>query len=274
MPGQHLRRGDNNEQVRALQDMLNRTGTLLSLDGDFGPATEKAVREAQREAGLPVTGEADPETWRWLEAQPEPSPDLPCAGVTFVVREEVGSRVQYDRVAARPHFPGESSGVTIGIGYDLQFQGNSFENDWAGELSAEQIARLRSWLGKRGTSQAAQELADIVVPFRSAWRVFTVKTLPKYVDQTRGAFPSFNSLPDLCRAVLVSLVYNRGPRLDDSSGEDRRREMRQIRIALDRGDLAAVPELLQSMKRLWPGSRGLQDRRDREAGLWRQGLAV
>jgi hypothetical protein len=38
-------------------------------------------------------------------------------------------------------------------------------------------------------------------------------------------------------------------------------------LALDR-----VAGEIEAMKRLWPQSRGLCERRDREAGLWRKGL--
>jgi len=66
----------------------------------------------------------------------------------------------------------------------------------------------------------------------------------------------------------VSLVYNRGPEM---SG-DRRREMKAIQVHLAAGDFSEVAVEIEAMKRLWPNSRGLRDRRDREAGLWRKGL--
>jgi hypothetical protein len=266
-----LQRPSKHEAVKLLQDLLNRVGALLEVDGDFGRATERAVKEAQELARLPVTGIADPATWAWLETQPLPSPVLSTGDVTFVVREEVGSREYYDQVTAFPHFPGEKSGVTIGVGYDLRFQGpDNFEADWRGELRSEELDKLRPYLGKRGTEAAIAALKSIKIPFATSWRVFTKCTLPRYVIQTQSIYPQFGDLPDGCRGVLVSLVYNRGADLD--LNDDRRREMRAIKAHLAARNLTRVAEEIEAMKRLWPNSRGLCDRRDREAALWRKGL--
>ena len=263
-----LSRPIKNDSVKELQRLLNRIGALLVDDGDFGPGTERAVKAAQEQAGLNAYGVAEVATWSWLEAQPEPSPEIPTAAVTFIVREEVGSRRTYERGTAFPHFPGEKSGITIGIGYDLRFQDTDFEGDWAGELSADQIGLLRPHLGKPGSSAAAAALHSIEVPFAAAWRVFAKNTLPRYVGRTRRAFPGFDDLPPLCRGVLTSLVYNRGAGMDG----ERRAEMRAIRDHLRDGRPSQVAAELRSMKRLWPDSRGLRGRRDREAELWLEGL--
>jgi len=47
-----LRRPRKHKTVKELQDLLNRIGALLDVDGDFGPGTERAVREAQEIAGF------------------------------------------------------------------------------------------------------------------------------------------------------------------------------------------------------------------------------
>lgn len=53
-----LRRGGNNDpqQVRELQTRLNERGARLEVDGRFGPRTERAVRDFQRENGLSADG--------------------------------------------------------------------------------------------------------------------------------------------------------------------------------------------------------------------------
>lgn len=48
--------GSKGHQVRDLQSTLNRHGSRLYVDGDFGPATEAAVMEFQRQSGLVVDG--------------------------------------------------------------------------------------------------------------------------------------------------------------------------------------------------------------------------
>ena len=268
--GPELRRPARGADVERLQGLLNKAGALLTVDGDFGPGTERAVKEAQKLAGQPASGVADDALWFWLQAQPEPSPVMPVEAVTFLVAEEVGGRAFYDRHAAFPHFPGEASGVTIGIGYDLRFHDAAeLERDWGAVLSREAMARLKVHVGKKGSKAAVDALRSIQIPFPAAWKVFTAESLPKYVDKTRKAFPGFDGLPPLARGALVSLVYNRGASMDG----DKRREMRAIRDHIAAGRFDAVPAEFESMKRLWPGNRGLRTRREKEAALWRKGFA-
>jgi peptidoglycan hydrolase-like protein with peptidoglycan-binding domain len=65
-----LRNGDQGNQVRRLQVLLNRdypAYSKLEEDGAFGPKTEAVIREFQRRAGLPVNGIAGPETLMKLD---------------------------------------------------------------------------------------------------------------------------------------------------------------------------------------------------------------
>lgn len=265
-----LQRGANGVEVQILQHRLNRIGALLDCDGEFGAGTEAAVKEAQQLAGLPVTGIADAATWHWLEALPEPSDRIPVEAVTFIVSEEVGGRRFYERHVAMPHFPGAASGVTIGVGYDLRFQeAAAFEADWHGILTPAQMAALHPHLGKPGSPAACRALADLRIPFSAAWQVFVKRALPRAVEQTERCYGALDPLPPLCRGVLVSLVYNRGTDLSGNS----RREMRAIQQHLAAGLREAVAGEIESMKRLWPDSAGLRKRRDREAEMWRRGLA-
>jgi hypothetical protein len=59
-----LQRGSTGDRVKSLQRVLNAWYPTLRLvvDGDFGPATEKAVRDMQSRAGLVVDGIAGPAT--------------------------------------------------------------------------------------------------------------------------------------------------------------------------------------------------------------------
>ncbi|MGN9909226.1 peptidoglycan-binding domain-containing protein [Phytohabitans sp. LJ34] len=67
-PGQPtVKKGDSGDAVRQAQRALRRTpNTTLVVDGSFGPATETATREFQKQAGLPVTGVVDAATWAAL----------------------------------------------------------------------------------------------------------------------------------------------------------------------------------------------------------------
>lgn len=279
-----LRRNDKGEEVRRLQSLLNRVGAMLVADGDFGLGTERGVRYGQNRAGLPVTGVVEEPLWRWLAEQPEPCPSLDVNGIALIAREETGGLAYYQDVTRWPHYPGSASGITIGIGYDLRFNSeDDLRAAWGAHLAASVLRELVRDIGKAGNRSRASELKrlGIEIPFVAAWQVFVERTLPRFYEETAAIYPSLARLPALCRAVLVSLVYNRGSSLRGPS----RLEMRLIRDILVRADdpalapparltvLAEVEEQLVAMQRLWPLGSGLRKRRQAEANLWRDGLA-
>lgn len=66
-----LRRGNRGPAVRRVQGLLRAanpalTDANLSLGGDFGPVTERLVKELQTRHGLEVDGVVGPQTWRAL----------------------------------------------------------------------------------------------------------------------------------------------------------------------------------------------------------------
>lgn len=79
--GEPLAQGAFGETVEMLQRTLNarmEPSPMLSVDGDFGPGTEGAVRAFQESKNLPATGVVDQATWTALGAlvseQPQPDP--------------------------------------------------------------------------------------------------------------------------------------------------------------------------------------------------------
>jgi putative chitinase len=56
----------NDDDVERLQTILARRGYLIGIDGDFGPATELAVKSFQVLKSLPSSGVVDPATWAAL----------------------------------------------------------------------------------------------------------------------------------------------------------------------------------------------------------------
>ena len=63
-----LSNGSRGSDVETLQAYLNAViGSGLEVDGKFGPATNKAVKEFQREYGLTIDGIAGKVTWSALE---------------------------------------------------------------------------------------------------------------------------------------------------------------------------------------------------------------
>jgi hypothetical protein len=58
-----LFKGHGGPAVKLLQQLLNKNGAKVLVDGDFGPATENAVKAFQRKRGLVVDGKVGPATW-------------------------------------------------------------------------------------------------------------------------------------------------------------------------------------------------------------------
>jgi len=169
-------------------------------------------------------------------------------------------------------WPGGSSGITLGIGYDLGYVTvDQFESDWDDYLSAPQLARLKTAVGLRGikAKNRATQFADIRIKRVDAEKVFVERTIPLCQLRTSQAFPGVERLPVDAQGALISLVYNRGTSMVDDSPEDRRREMRAVRDAVAEQNLREIARQIRLMKRLWEGKGldGLLKRRDAEAGL-------
>jgi hypothetical protein len=189
-------------------------------------------------------------------------------GIASIIRWETGGEHEYD---AQPEWPGESSGVTIGIGWDLGM--TSFADTtraWGAHLPASTLAALIGVSGRTG--EAAQTVLPYVrhftIPWAAALAVFEATTLPTWYLRTLRIYPQAEELPGDCVAALVSLVFNRGPSL---TGE-RRREMCNIQALLKTGNLKEIPNQFREMARLWPNSKGLRRRREEEADLFQSGL--
>ena len=72
---QVIKRGQKGEKVKQLQTLLMKLGYKLpkfGADGDFGAETEKAVKQFQKDWGLPETGVADQITMDKLNSVPKP----------------------------------------------------------------------------------------------------------------------------------------------------------------------------------------------------------
>jgi GH24 family phage-related lysozyme (muramidase) len=171
-------------------------------------------------------------------------------------------------------WPGGASGITIGRGYDLGYHtADEFDRDWRGKLPAQTMHLLRASIGLKG--DAARERARalrgrIHISRTDADAVFLLRELPKTIRLTFDAFPGMERLPLDAQGALVSLVFNRGARMQDHDPVlQERREMRAIAAAVARGELQTIAKELRAMKRLWIGKGldGLLRRRDEEAGL-------
>jgi peptidoglycan hydrolase-like protein with peptidoglycan-binding domain len=273
-----LSQGDSGDAVKVLQRGLNKLASLLIVDGKFGPGTADAISVACPTLGLAPRTDADDELSDALARAPELSAELGTAGATFIARAEIASAKDYRNRYCHPTWPSAKSGITIGIGYDLQFaSADSLRADWGTRIADDVCARLIAACGSVGSDALVGTLRDIDVPLFAAMTVFTSNTLPQTIKQTASIYPQVMELSLPRRAALVSLVYNRGASLTDHGDPalENRREMRAIQDLLAAGNVDAVADQFDSMARLWdPGLPGLVKRRHDEATMWRSGFAA
>ena len=192
-----------------------------------------------------------------------------------------GGENYYNKFLKNPSWPGEQSGVTIGVGYDLGYVNKTeFSEDWK-DLPKETFDRLYKVVGIKGynTKNLIRGLKDITIPWELALKVFNNKTITKFWNLTKETFPNFDNLPEDAKGGLVSLVFNRGNALEG----DRRREMKLIRDAMklvstyDQKALSFIANQIRNMKRIWIGGsieKGMSRRRDAEAKLIEESLNV
>jgi GH24 family phage-related lysozyme (muramidase) len=194
--------------------------------------------------------------------------NLSSKGIQAIIKWETGGESYYDK---NPEWPGEQSGITIGVGWDLgHTSATETSRAWSPHLNAATLSLLVSVSGRKG--EAAKEVLPhvrhLVIPWMSALAVFENVTIPVWYMKTLRIYPQVVDLPGDCAAALVSLCFNRGTSL---SGE-RRREMSNIQALLRTGNLKEIPKQLREMKRLWPKTEGLRRRRNEEADLFESGL--
>lgn len=190
------------------------------------------------------------------------------SGMEQLIDHEVVSKHYYNRYLKNPVWPGGSSGVTIGIGYDLGYNRSyQIEKDWAGKLSDTMLAKLVKVAGlKAAMAKAAiSSLKTVEIDFDQASEVFSESTLPRYAEATLKAYPGVEDLYADAQAALLSLVYNRGTAMSGS----RRKEMAAIRPLVQAKNYSGIAQEIINMKRLWLGKGldGLLKRRDAEASM-------
>ena len=162
------------------------------------------LKRIQQELGVQADGVLGPETLTALEVRLEIEPgrrsvSLECSrsSLDLILRFEVGSRARYEKEFQRPVWPGASSGVTIGIGYDLGVAGKSaITADWEPYLYEPQLAALLAVQAVCGppAKRLAQSVSHVLIPLAAAEEVFYLRTLPAYAAQTRTTFPGVDRL--------------------------------------------------------------------------------
>ncbi|MEO1258996.1 MAG: peptidoglycan-binding protein [Bacteroidota bacterium] len=241
--------------LQRIKDIQARLG--LVADGIIGPATLTALENVIEKA-LGPPEEPVVHTMR-----------VSRMGINQLVKFEIVSKSYYNRFLKSPIWPGGESGVTIGIGYDVGYQPKrQIEKDWKGQIDDVDLNALLKVAGlKKGDAKKKiKKLKNISIPFDAAQEVFLTATLPNWAKITHRTYPGVEKLPADAQAMLLSLVYNRGPSLSQRSS---RREMRAIKPLVAAQDLPRIAAQVRSMKRIWEGKGlgGLLKRRDKEAQI-------
>jgi len=188
--------------------------------------------------------------------------------IELIIKHEVGGRSVYEKRYQKPIWAGGDSGVTIGLGYDCGYvTEKQFFSDWDG-LNLNFIHALRKVVGIKGEavkSMLRGEILQVRIPYNFAYDVFVNKSIPKYYALTKSIYPEIDSLNEDTRGALVSLIYNRGNKLDG----DTRKEMRSIVELVAKADYEGIADQIERSKRLWEnvGLDGLVKRREEEADL-------
>jgi GH24 family phage-related lysozyme (muramidase) len=195
--------------------------------------------------------------------------------IDLIIQFEVGGRAYYEKKLQSPIWAGGESGITIGMGYDMGYcNEKQFFQDWGNQLTPNFLDPLRKVVGLKGI-QAKQmlrgELLQVKISYNQAYEVFVKSSVPKYFKLTKTIYPELETLNEDTQGALVSMVYNRGNKLEGNS----RAEMKAIVKMVKDKNYDGIAEEIEKSKRHWEGKGldGLVVRREAEADLIRDSLA-
>ena len=175
----------------------------------------------------------------------------------------------YNRRLRKPIVPDpekSSSGVTIGIGYDCgQCSAGKIKLDWQSVLPLHMVNALTTVAGlkKRAAVNSLPLVSMVDVPIDIALQVFFNTTIHQYSKEALRIYPELFKLHPVEQSAIVGLVYNRGADLNG----DRRKEMKDLIMAIKNDNDTEMADLIRGMRRLWPETLGLRRRREAEAAL-------
>ncbi len=244
-----LRKGDTSPEVHTLQEKLSATGYPLPAGVHFGAKTDTAVRNFQRKKTLLADGIVGAKTWLALgvkdaaTARPKPANGLTdwlsllgAIGVYFAASaknapaslassrpasqlhtSEKGLQFIYTREALEGrsnvlHWPGGSSGVTLGPGYDMKERTEAAiaKDMQAIGQPADTAKKIAKGTGLKGDSAkkfAADNKSLVLLDEKIEFKLLKI-IVPAYEAQVRNRITA-NLLQHEFDA-LVSFAYNIG----------------------------------------------------------------
>lgn len=195
--------------------------------------------------------------------------------IDLIIQHEIGGRAYYEKALQKPTYPGGESGCTIGLGYDLGYNTEKqFLSDWSNKINLNFINALRPLCGLKGEQARVMikgEVLQVRIPYVAAYEVFVQKSIPRYYNLTKAIYPGLEALNEDTQGALVSMVFNRGNKLEGAS----RKEMKAIVDLVAKKDYEGIAEEIEKSKRLWEFKNldGLVRRREAEADLVRDSMA-
>ena len=194
--------------------------------------------------------------------------------IDLIIQFEVGGRAYYEKALQKPTWAGGQSGITIGLGYDMGYNTEKqFFKDWGNQLTPNFLDPLRKVVGLKGEQAKLMlrgEILQVRVPYNAAYEVFVKCSIPRYYALTKAIYPELDTLNEDTQGALVSMVYNRGNKLEGDS----RLEMKAIVDMVAKQNYLGIAEEIEKSKRLWEqrGLDGLVKRREAEADLVRDSI--
>jgi len=194
--------------------------------------------------------------------------------IDMIIGFEVTSEAWYNKKFTHPTWPGGHSGVTIGIGYDLGMnRSEQIVRDWTGEVNLNSVALLANLggiTGEAAKSKIVGLVREITIPYESAYNVFINSTLPRFCKLALNTYPGLDLLNPDTQGAIVSLVYNRGTKLNG----ERRIEMNNLVGLIALKDYTGISNEIKAMTRLWVGKGlpGLIQRRMDESAVVSQSV--
>lgn len=144
-----LRRGSKGSDVARLQALLG-----VKVDGDFGPATERAVKAFQAARGLGADGVVGLYTWRALKAAPKVVPTAEASPRVIIPASVFDRVIEYviddegDELNLSPNEPGGASKYGVSLDTLSKYLGRKASLSELRNLSpetAKQIYRRLYW---------------------------------------------------------------------------------------------------------------------------------
>lgn len=181
----------------------------------------------------------------------------------------------YNQKYSKPVVPdpvNTDSGVTIGNGFDCgHFTAAQIKAIWSSVLPLDMVNALAKTAGlkKQAAVNALPYVKFVNVPIEAALQVFYNNTLFSVAKETYKIYPDIINQHPVEQSVIVGLVYNRGPKVNDDPADkkQRRKEMKELVYAIKNGDDKTIADTISAMCRLWPDTLGLRLRRQKEAAL-------